>query len=367
MEAAPRLGKAAACEALGLPRATLHRHEARAVSPPVIVPRPSPPRALDSAERQLVLDTLHSDRFVDRAPAEVWATLIDEGVHLCSIRTMHRILEKDGESKERRNQKRHVNYKKPELLAEAPNELWSWDITKLMGPTKWTYYYLYVILDVFSRYVTGWMVAHCESAELAKKLIGESCEKQRIEPNKLTLHADRGSSMKSKAVALLLSDLGVTKTHSRPHVSDDNPFSESQFRTLKYRPEFPERFGSIEHARDFCVSFFAWYNNEHRHSGISLLTPADVHYGRAEEVLKARHEVLLASYQAHPNRFVNRPPKLGEIPKAVWINKPLPSAPNAEQKKEDLENNPAPISEASVASSVRAEANIGMADTLAAM
>jgi putative transposase len=327
-EAGAYMGKSAACLALGLPRSTFHRHEARSIAPREPILRPSPARALNIAERQHVLEVLHSERFIDQAPQQVWAEQLDEGVHLCSVRTMYRILNANDETKERRAQRRHGNFKKPELLATGPNQLWSWDITKLLGPAKWTYFYLYVILDVFSRYVVGWLVAPNESSELAQRLIGSSCEKQRIDRDQLTLHADRGSSMKSKGVALLLADLGVTKTHSRPHVSNDNPYSESQFRTLKYRPEFPERFGSLQHARDFCVPFFGWYNNKHRHSGISLLTPEMVQYGRGEEVLKARHEVLLAAYQAHPNRFVRRPPQPAKPPTAVWINKPSPPNPS---------------------------------------
>jgi putative transposase len=239
-----RVGRKAACRALDLPRASFYRHLRPNAIPPA--PRPKPSRALDDAERQAIMDMLHSERFRDQAPNQVFATLLDEGTYLCSIRTMYRILDQAGELRERRDQLRHPNYSKPELLATGPNEVWSWDITKLLGPVKWTYFYLYVILDIFSRYVAGWMVAHRESAELAERLIEESCRKQGILPGQLTLHADRGSSMTSKPVAFLLSDLGVTKTHSRPHVSDDNPFSESQFKTLKYRPEFPQRFGSIQ-------------------------------------------------------------------------------------------------------------------------
>jgi putative transposase len=324
-QAAPHLGMTTACGALSLPRSSWYRHQARVDAPVEPSARPSPPRALAPAERQEVLETFHSERFIDQAPRQVWATLLDEGKHLCSVRTMYRILEANDESLERRAQRRHVVYKKPELLATAPNQLWSWDITKLLGPAKWTYYYLYVILDVFSRYVVGWMVAHRESAELAERLIAETCEKQGIPRGQLTLHADRGSSMKSKPVAFLLADLGVTKSHSRPHVSNDNPFSESQFRTLKYRPGFPERFGSIEDARSYCVDFFGWYDNEHRHSGIGLLTPAMVHFGLADAVLDDRRAVLLAAYQAHPDRFVHRPPRPAEPPQAVWINKPLNS------------------------------------------
>jgi putative transposase len=318
-EVAPEVGIAAACEAFAVPRASYYRSQ---LPPRPLEPRPSPPRALSVEERQDVLDTLHSERFVDKAPAEVWATLLDERNYLCSIRTMYRILDDAKEVRERRNQLRHPKYTKPELLAEAPNQVWSWDITKLLGPAKWTYFYLYVILDIFSRYVVGWMVADGESASLASELIAQTCAKQGIEPGQLTIHADRGSSMKSKTVALLLSDLGVTKTHSRPHVSDDNPFSESQFRTLKYRPDFPQRFGSIVDARGFCRPFFDWYNTEHRHSGIALMTPEAVHYGRAEALQAERQRILTAAYQSHPERFVGRPPVPPALPAAVWINPP---------------------------------------------
>ena len=274
-ELAGRIGQTAeACEALGVARSTLYRRRQSATSKPKRRPRPH--RALDETEREEVLGALHCERFVDKAPAQVWATLLDEGTYLCSIRTMYRILEEHGEVRERRNQRRHPNYTKPELLAEAPNQVWSWDITKLRGPVKWTYYYLYVILDIFSRYVVGWMLAHRESAALAQRLIAESCRKQDIEPDQLTVHADRGSSMRSKSVAFLLADLGVTKTHSRPYVSNDNPYSESQFKTLKYCPQFPSRFGSIQDSRLFCCGFFDYYNFYHKHSGIGLMTPADV-------------------------------------------------------------------------------------------
>ena len=241
---------------------------------------------------------------------------------------MYRILEKHKEVKERRNQLTHPHYQKPELLACAPNQLWSWDITKLKGPAKWTYYYLYVIIDVFSRYVVGWMVAHRELSSLAKKLIEQTCEKQKIQPGQLTIHADRGSSMKSKAVAFLMADLGITKSHSRPYVSNDNPYSESQFKTLKYRPEFPERFGAIVDARLFCQPFFQWYNSEHYHSGIGFLTPEDVHYGRADEIIKERQAALDAAYEKHPKRFKGKPPTPAVLPQAVWINKP--ASPNSE-------------------------------------
>jgi putative transposase len=279
---------------------------------------------LTEVERQAVLSSLHEDRFQDSSPAQVYAALLDEGRFHCSIRTMYRLLEACGESRERRDQLTHPAYQKPELLATQANQLWSWDITKLRGPAKWTRFHLYVILDVFSRYVVGWMIAYRESAELAKKLIEHSCQRQLIAPGQLTIHADRGSSMKSKPVALLMADLGVTKTHSRPHVSDDNPYSESQFRTLKYRPGFPDRFGSIEHARLFCQNFFRWYNLEHHHSGLGLMTPAVVHHGNAADLLAHRQSVLDTAFQAHPERFVRQPPKPPSLPTAVWINTPKP-------------------------------------------
>jgi putative transposase len=319
---ADTLGIEALCDALDVSRSTYFRcafpkHTARA-------PRRSP-RALSEAEQQRVLDALHSERFVDHAPAQVISTLMDEGVYLCSERSMYRLLAKHGELRERRDQARRPAYSKPELLATRPNELWSWDITKLKGPGKWSYFYLYVILDVFSRYVVGWMVALCESATLAEKLIRETCERQKITQNQLTIHADRGSSMTSKPVALLLSELGVQKTHSRPHVSDDNPYSESQFKTLKYRPDFPERFGSVEDARAHVQAFMRWYNEEHHHSGLAMLTPSDVHHGRSDGRLAERQRVLEAAYTAHPERFVKGTPRVAAPPTAAWINKPTKS------------------------------------------
>jgi len=322
-ELANDIGTSAACQALCMPRASYYRDGRKTSTPAVSASRPSPARALHPAERDAVLARLHEERFQDRSPAAVYATLLDEGEYHCSIRTMYRLLDEHGEVRERRDQLTHPPYQRPELMASAPNQLWSWDITKLLGPAKWTYFYLYVLLDVFSRYVTGWMVAYRESAELAKRLIEESCKKQQIQPGQLTLHADRGTSMRSKPVALLLADLGVTKTHSRPHVSDDNPFSESQFRTLKYRPEFPDRFGCIQDSRAFSQSFFRWYNGEHRHSGIGLLTPATVHYGQAENVLRKRQEVLDVAYRLHPERFVRSAPQPPAVPSEVWINKPI--------------------------------------------
>jgi len=324
---AQTVGRAPACRALGIPRASFYRTLGQKQQPTPPAPRPTPARALAPLEKQAVLRQLHSDRFQDRPPAQVYATLLDEGTYLCSIRTMYRILEEHHEVRERRNQLTHPSYQKPELLATEPNQVWSWDITKLLGPAKWTYFYLYLILDIFSRYVVGWMVAPNESAELAKRLIRESCRKQEISPGQLTLHADRGSSMKSKPVAFLLADLGVTKSHSRPHVSDDNPFSESQFKTLKYRPGFPDRFGSIEDARRFCQLFFSWYNTEHHHSGIGLLTPQTLHFGRAEKVIQQRQQVLRQAYERNPERFVRAHPKPPDRPTAVWINKPAAMPP----------------------------------------
>ena len=320
-EIAPLVGVVLACAMLAVARATYYRSRRPRALPS---PRPAPPRALGRDERQAVLDVLHEPRFVDLAPAEVYATLLDEQRYLCSERTMYRILAANQEVRERRDQLRHHNHPRPELLATRPNELWSWDITKLLGPQKWTYFHLYVILDVFSRYVVGWMVAHEESAALARKLIEETCRRQGIEPDQLTLHADRGSSMKSKSVALLLADLGVTKTHSRPHVSNDNPFSESAFKTLKYRPGFPERFGSIEDARAHCGPFFDWYNDHHRHGSLGLCTPHDVHYRVAEQTLRLRREALDAAFLAHPERFPRGRPAPQTPPREVWINKPAP-------------------------------------------
>jgi putative transposase len=325
-EIAPALGVAVACAALAVSRATFYRRRKPEVPAARPVDRPVPQRALTVDERDQVLGLLHSDRFVDKAPAEVYATLLDEGTYHCSVRTMYRILAAAGEVRERRDQLRHPTYAKPELVATAPNQVWSWDITKLLGPAKWTYFYLYVLLDIFSRYVVGWLVADGESSTLAQRLIADSANKQRIEPGQLTVHADRGTSMTSKGVALLLADLGITKTHSRPHVSDDNPFSESQFKTLKYRPDFPERFGCLEDARAFCRHFFGWYNDEHHHSGLGLLTPATVHYRRTDVVLSARSQVLLAAYATHPERFVHRPPRPVTPPPEAWINPPPPRA-----------------------------------------
>lgn len=318
------VGTKGACAAVGRPRATHYRRLKPAATAPS--PRPEPavqPRALSELERSQVLEVLHSERFVDMAPPSVYAVLLDEGTYLASVPTMYRVLRSVAEARERRRVASHPPSIKPELVAEGPNAIWSWDITKLLGPRKWTYYYLYVILDIFSRYVVGWMVASCERAILAERLLAESIRKQSAVREQLTIHADRGSSMASKPVAFLLADLGVTKSHSRPHCPNDNPFSEAQFKTLKYMPDFPERFGCQEHARLFCARFFTWYNEEHRHSGLGYHTPADVHHGRAEIVRAVRAEALAVAYAAHPERFVRKPPQPPPLPGPAWINRPV--------------------------------------------
>jgi putative transposase len=325
-ELKPLIGEVAACSALGACRSGRHR---RRHPPAARAPRPraAPDRALSEAERAAVLEQLNSPRFLDASPAEVYATLLDEGVYLASERTMYRLLAAHGPVRDRRDQLTHPPYTRPELLAERPNELWSWDISKLLGPAKWTYFYLYAILDVHSRYAVGWTVQHRESAPLATALINETLAKQKIPAGQLTIHADRGSSMTSKPVALLLADLGVTKTHSRPYTSTDNPYSESTFKTLKYRPGFPARFANIIEAREFCRAFFDWYNHQHRHSGIGLMTPATVHHGHAEQTHAARATVLDAAYAATPERFVRQPPIPPALPGPAWINKPAENPP----------------------------------------
>jgi putative transposase len=326
METALKLGAdlnniSQACDALLIPRATLYRglkpEEASERRP-----RPESPRALPPETKKKILDHLHSPRFIDRSPNEVFYTLLDQDIYLGSIRSYYRILEANKEVKERRNQLRHPKHKKPELLATAPRQVWTWDITKLKGPGKWEYYHLYVVLDIYSRYIVGWMLAPRESGELAKQLLAESCERQCIEPHQLTIHSDRGAAMQSKPVVALLSQLDVLKTNSRPHVSNDNPFSESQFKTTKYHPEFPNRFGGFEHALTFLRSFVPWYNDSHRHSGIRYLTPANVHHGQADAVLNARYVTKISAYDAHPERFIQGPPRLQKLPEAVYINPP---------------------------------------------
>lgn len=314
------VGVAPACDALQFSRATWYRRRKPAVARP---PRPKPARALSTAERKSVLDDLHSPRFVDAAPADVHATLLDEGKYPCSVRTMYRILADAREVGERRNQLRHPIYKKPELVAVAPRRVFTWDITKLRGPVVWTYFYLYVMLDLFSRYVVGWLLARCESARLAEHLIEETCRREAIDRNQLIIHSDRGAPMTSQTVAQMMAVLGVTRSLSRPHVSNDNPFIESHFKTLKYRPGYPDRFGSFEDGLSFCRSFFPWYNERHKHSALAWLTPADVHFGRAPEVLARRQVALAVAHAAHPERFVRGEPKVGNPPVAVWINPPV--------------------------------------------
>ena len=323
---AARVGVRRACEAVGAAQAGYYRRHRQSAAPdrPAATPHRErvQPRALTVEERKAILDVLHSERFVDLAPAQVWAILLDEGVYLGSQSTFYRLLRQAGEVRERRAQATHPAKVKPELVATAPNAVWSWDITKLRGPAKWTYFHLYVILDIYSRYVVGWMVATRESAALAEVLIKQTCAKQGIVRRQLTIHADRGSSMTSKPVAFLLADLGVTQSHSRPHVSDDNPYSESQFKTLKYRPDFPPQFQSIEAARLHCRTFFTWYNHDHRHTGLGLHTAADVHHGRADTVREQRAVILTAAYGAHPERFVRKPPVPPKLPVVSWINRP---------------------------------------------
>jgi putative transposase len=324
-ELAPDCGVAtAACAALGVSRASFHRHQTAATRPLVAVrPRPKPVRALAASERQTVIALLRTEPYADLAPAEVYASLLDQGTYHCSIRTMYRILHEHDEIKQRRRQLRHPVYQKPELLAEAPNQVWSWDITKLMGPAKWTYFYLYVIIDIFSRRVVGWRVADAESAALFKPLFQDAVAKHAVCPGQLTLHADRGPSMKAKATVFLLADLGVTKSHSRPHTSNDNPFSESHFKTMKYQPQFPKRFGSIQDAKSFCRDFLHWYNCQHHHLGIGLMTPDQVHYGQTDAVHAARQSTLHQAFQRNPSRFVNKEPEPPQKPTAVWINPPI--------------------------------------------
>jgi len=320
---APALGIRALCDALAVPRATYYRH--RRLGPAPARRRPPPGRALAASEREAVLARLYEPRFADRAPGEVYAQLLDEGTYLCSERTMYRVLAAAGARPERRNQQRHPAYAAPELLATQPNQLWSWDITKLRGPTTWTYYYLYVLLDVFSRYVVGWQVAHRESAELAKTLIARAVAAEGIARDQLTVHADRGAAMTSKPVAVLLADLGITKTHSRPHVSNDNPYSEAQFKTFKHQPGFPERFGCYEDARGYSTDTLRWYNLEHRHSGLGWHTPHAVHHGLATAQRARRAVVLAHAFTAHPERFVRRAPTPPPLPTAAWINPPVPA------------------------------------------
>jgi putative transposase len=317
-EVGENTGVSAACRALRVPRSSVYRARKPKIPP---APRPTPDRALSPAEKREVRAVLNSERFCDSSPREVFATLLDEGSYHCHWRTMYRILAEHDEVHERRNQRQHPTYHKPELRATGPNMLWSWDIAELRGPNG-VHYYLYTILDIFSRYVVGWMIALEESAELARTLIAETCVKQGIEKDQLTLHADRGSAMRSKSVAQLLSDLGVAKSHSRPYTPTDNPYSEAQFKTMKYRPDYPEVFYGITDARRWARAFFHWYNHVHHHTGLGLMTPATVHYGQVDEVCQQRQKVLDAAYRAHPERFVGGRPTPPQLPDEVWINPP---------------------------------------------
>jgi putative transposase len=333
-ELAPRIGIAGACLGLGVSRATFYRARPSAPVRAVrtsLAPRSRSPWALSEAERGTIRELLHAPQYVDLSARTVYARLLDAGRYLASVSSFYRILRAEGEAGSRRNQRTHPAYAKPELLATGPRQLWSWDISKLKGPGKWEHFHLYVILDVFSRYVVGWMLAARECSELAKELIAATCEKEGILEGQLTLHADRGTSMRSKPVAQLLLDLGVTKSHGRPQVSDDNPFSESQFKTLKYQPDFPERFASMQEARAFCQKFFAWYNHEHRHSGIGYMTPVAMHTGQAQRLYEARQEVLERAFARHPGRFRGRLPQPPALPTQVGINWPKPR-PKDEQE-----------------------------------
>jgi putative transposase len=322
-ELAPLVGTREACRVTGRPQANHYRRHRQSPAPA----RPKrerklQPRALSTTERAQVRAVLNSPEHVDKAPAAVYHELLDEGTYLASVSTMYRVLREHGEVRERRRQAVHPARVKPELVATGPNSVWSWDITKLAGPAKWTYFYLYVIIDIYSRYVVGWLLAERESAVLAEKLLADTITKQGVDRDTLTVHADNGSSMASKPVAFLLADLGVTKTHSRPRTSNDNPYSEAQFKTLKYRPDFPDTFGSVEDARAFSRRFFTWYNTAHYHSGVGYHHPADVHYGRAQATREARADVLTVAYTRNPERFVGKHPEPPALPAAAWINKP---------------------------------------------
>lgn len=320
---AAKIGIKRACEALGISRSRLYRaRQPHAVSQP----HPLPAHALSLEERVEVRETLNSERFMDKAPRQVYAALLDEGEYLCHWRTMYRILAAHDEVRERRRIRRHPLYKKPELLATAPNQVWSWDITYLRGPHKWEHYPLYTVLDIYSRYVVGWMIAEVESSDLARQLIAATALKHDIQPDQLTLHADNGAPMRGKPLSQLLVDLGITKSHNRPHTSDDNPFSEAHFKTMKYRPDYPDRFTSLAEAQGWTRCFFTWYNEQHYHSGLNLFTPASVHFGEATAVQQQRQAVLLTAYAAHPARFVRGQPLVNGTPAAVWINPPLASA-----------------------------------------
>ncbi len=314
------LGVQPVCQALGISRATYYRRKNRPVEPPAT--KRYPPRKLTPEEEQSILSTINAERFMDKGVPTVYTTLLDEGVYICSTRTMYRILHRHQQVRERRHDRTHPVYKKPELLATGPNQVWSWDITKVKGPKPWIFYQLYVVIDVFSRYVVAWMISEYESGEQAKVLIEEACQRQGLSGEGLTVHSDRGKAMRSKNLADLLGELGVQRSFSRPHVSNDNPYSESQFKTLKYHPTYPERFGSLEDAQSYMRAFFKWYNTEHRHSGIAMMTPETVHTGRSEKVITHRKQVLQQAFQRNPERFVKGAPDPKGVPEEVWINKP---------------------------------------------
>lgn len=315
-----QIGVRSACGALGLPRSSLYA--ARKPRPARVRQPGAPPRALSAEEKAQVGQTLNSERFADLAPREAYATLLDEGHYLCSVSTIYRMLAANGEIRERRNQLRHPAYAKPRLLATAPNQVWTWDITRLPGPAKWVGFCLYVLLDLFSRFVVGWLVAERESAALAEQLIDESAARQGITSGQLCLHSDRGGPMTAKSLALLFADLGVKPSLARPHTPDDNPFSEAQFKTVKHHPTFPERFGSLLDARAWGRQFFDWYNYQHHHTGLGLMTPAAVHFGQAQALWLQRQRVLHLAYAAHPERFVKGLPEPPPLPDAVWVNPP---------------------------------------------
>lgn len=319
----PRVGVVAACAALCMSRSRYYRAQKPKAEP---TPRPSPPRTLSADERANVLATLDSDEYMDKAPAQVFAALLELGIYLCSIRTMYRILSTNDQVRERRAQRQHPTYTKPQLVATAPNQVWTWDITKLPGPTKGTYFSLYVILDLFSRYIVGWQVATRESAAVYQELVEACCKDQGVMPEQLTIHSDRGAPMTAKSTALLYADLGIIKSHSRPYTSNDNPYSEANFRTLKYRPDMPDQLGSVEHARQVVRALVGWYNDEHYHLGLALLHPVDVHYGRTADIVAARQRVLDAAHAAHPERFVTGRPIQKAPPPAAWINPPATEA-----------------------------------------
>jgi len=319
-EHAPEVGVAPACRAVEVSRATWYRRRKKS-SESILEDRRRPPRRLSDAERDRVMQTLCSDEFVDRSPRAVYAMLLERGEYLCSVRTMYRVLAERRAVRERRPQRKHPEYAVPICCAQAPNELWSWDITKLAGPHR-SWFSLYVILDVYSRYIVSWLLARRESAFLAMRLIEQAIQIHDVDPSCLKIHADRGAPMRAKCTAQLMVDLGIERSHSRPRVSNDNPFSESQFKTLKYCPEYPGRFTCIESARAWSSSFFDWYNHEHRHEGIGFFTPIDVYNGRHLELTKVRQRVLDQAYMRHPERFVRGRPAPPVVPDEVWINRP---------------------------------------------